>query len=682
MIAHELNLRDLLDASSDVLRPVEVVTPAEFAQKHRVVVGGPFAGRWDNENGPYLVDVMNVVQEALAREKHVVCIKGAQQGVTDALGINVVMWLLAHFGGPILYLTAKDDAARKISRNRWGPVLKTCAPLRRKFLSKRLQGSLILEKRFTDGSLTLSGSQSGLNFISNPYGVIVFDELDSCQDEMPDGADPIATIVERLTALAEGRPVVMIAFAHPTTRARGAAKLYYTDSDQRRAHVACPHCGKWWAPLWKQHVKVLPHEGQSDVAAKRDPSCYTLVHDDPACGAVITDADRLKMIDHVEQRSTLDPELAKTKDWIGVHVWHLFMRKAGSIERLAKKFIAGQDDPAKAIVFDNKVCGDAHEIEEDANPDEDAWRACATIARYTGDKASYYRGDLPEGVALLTAGTDQNSTHLHWTIWAWGVLATADGKRLRCGWLIDWGEVKRDPPEKKLEAADMRPFLDLVYKRTFTRGARTFRVRAVGHDTGWLPDGVYEFADRLAPLGVSMKGGGDTARSQTPLLRWGKKPEKNVQGVTIKWRDARLAVVNTYLAKTVFFRLMRSRFPERGPGGESVERWRIHLPMDVDDELLTHLSSEQLAREKKTLKWSKDASKPNHLLDCSLEAFVLAEQYADVQRDRTAEEIAGEVGAAVERGPESEEPKAPPRAQHGEEPESPRSTWRFEERNR
>lgn len=675
---------ELLDVWREVLRPVEVLSPAEFAEQHRHVVGGPFPGRWKNRNGPYLTDLMNLVREAMETDRNLVCIKGAQMGVTDAIGVNAVMWFLRYFGGPVLYLTAKDDTAKAIVRKRWQHVLKgpkACEPLAKKFLSGKSRGEQLLQKEFADGSLTLAGSQSGLNFISNPYVIVVFDELDSCADHMPDGRDPIATVQERMTALAEGLKVVMIAFAHPTTKEHGAGKIYYTLSDQRRAHVRCPHCNEWWAPLWKD-VKVTPKDGQSEDAAKRDPECYELVHE--KCGVVISDDDRKAMIRHVEQRTTLEPEVAAKKSWIGVHVWHLFLRKGGNVQRLAKKFIAGLDDPGAKIAFDNLNAGDVHELEEDVNPTEEAWRACTSVARYTGDKAPYYRGELPEGALFLTAGTDQNSTHLHWAIWAHGVLAAANGDRLRCSWLVDWGEIDRDPPEKKLDAADMRPFLDAVYRKTWQRGDRTLRVLAVGHDTGWLPDGVYEFADKLAPIGVSMKGGSDTARSKTPLLRWGKKPEKNVQGVTVDWRDPRLGYTNTYLAKTVFFRLMRSRFPERGPGDETVERWRLHLPVDVDDEALTHLSSERLAREKKTLKWTKIASMPNHLLDCSIEAFVLSEQFAQLQNDRTADEIVNESELAAESETKStKQPESKPEASRPEkdsddpERERPRESWRI-----
>jgi phage terminase large subunit GpA-like protein len=654
-------VEDLLEAARGVLRPLEVISPAEFAQRHRFVVGGPFAGKWDNANGPYLVDIMNAVQEALETGKHLVCIKGAQQGVTDALGVNAVAWLLTYFGGPILYLTSKDDTASKLVRDRWDNVLESCEPLAKKHLAGKIHGELILQKRFTDASLRLAGSRSLLNFLSDPYAVVVFDELDSCQDRMADGSDPIAIIAERLTAMAEGRPVLIIAFAHPTTKARGAAKLYYQESDQRRAHVECPHCGRWFAPLWKD-VKVFAPEGVPESEAQFDPAAYALVAS--CCGAILSETDRLRMIAKVEQRSTLAPELAKTKDWIGVHVWHLFLRKGGQVARLAKKHVAGLEDEGKAVVFTNKVCGDAFELDEEENPDEDAWRSCVTLPRFTGDPASYSRGELPADVTLLTAGTDHNMDSLHWTVWGWGLLPTADGARVRCGWLIDWGEVRREPPQKTLDAADLLPFAQHIYTRGWRRAdGKLLQVVTAGHDSGWLPDGVHEFADARAGRAVSIKGGNDDLTSRNPILRWGKKPKRVVKGCEIPWRDDRIAIVNTFLAKRVFFGLVRRRFTLARKGAPlERDRWRLHLPVDVDDEVLEHLSSERLARRRKKVVWEVLPGAQNHFLDASLYAFALSEQASKLVEGRAAPVRAG---------------AAAPQPQAREDDDEGRRSWRI-----
>lgn len=630
-------IADVLRAADGVLEPLEVLSPAEWAEKHVSVEGGPFPGPWDNQNGPHLIDPMNAVHECLVDGKNLVCIKGAQEGLTQALGVNAVAWLIAHFGGPVLYLTNKDSNAKKVSRDRWAHVLKTCEPIRRKHLAGKLHGELILEKRFTDGSLTMSGSKSLLNFLSNPYAVVVFDELDSCQDSMPDGSDPVALVVERLTAMAEGRPVIIIAFAHPTTRDRGAAKLYYSESDQRRAHVECPHCNQWFAPLW-EHVQVVPREGQSPQAAARDPSCYHLAAS--CCGAILSEADRLRMIRKVRQLPTLAPDVlqAKKPKWVGIHVWHLFLQNAGIVEELAKKHIAGIDDEGKRIVFRNKVCGDAYDLDEQENPDEEAWRTCISLPRFDGDTASYYRGEVPSEVQVLTAGTDHGKAALHWVVWGWALLRVFGGGQVLCGWLIDWGEIRRDPPAEGLDVKDLRPFDALLYDRVWVRrDGRELRVLEGAHDTGWEPDAVNAYTAQRPSRSISIKGASDDAFSLAPLFRHGQKPVRMIKGAKVKHPDA-LGVANTFLAKRLLYGRVRKRVAlDRGEGQPPEQnRWRLHLPIDVDDEVVRQLSAERLVVKglsRRKLQWKKIG--PNHYGDCSVYSLVLAETLANAQGAKT-----------------------------------------------
>jgi phage terminase large subunit GpA-like protein len=237
-----LQLADLLRARDDAVRPAEVLRPSEWAERYRHLTSGPYAGsRWDNTISPYLVDVMDAAQEALETHRDLAVMKMAQGGVTEALGVNVVAWLIDNFGGPILYLTSVHDTAVELVRDRWDGVLSTCEPLKR----KRAEGPAYaardkaLVKRFTDAKLVLGGSHAMSRFISQPYAVVVFDELDACQDEQSDGSDPIELVRRRMAAFREARDVLLIAFAHPSERERGIAKIYYEQSDQRRAHLRC-----------------------------------------------------------------------------------------------------------------------------------------------------------------------------------------------------------------------------------------------------------------------------------------------------------------------------------------------------------------------------------------------------------------------------------------------------------
>lgn len=651
-----LRLDDILDAASEVVRPAEMLDPSVWAERYRDVESGPFRGRWDNANGPHLVGIMDAVREAIETDRHLVIMKGAQEGVTEAVGVNAVAWLLASLGGPILYLTSKKEVAEELVKDRWTYVLETCEPLKRKHVGgtgaavKGKAGDKVLVKRFTDGKLQLTGSRSSLNFLSSPYAVVIFDELDACRREL-DGEDPIEKVLRRLDAYAEGRQVLLVAFAHPTTKDFGAAELYYNKSDQRRAHVECPKCSRWIAPLW-EHVKVIPREGQPAEQAELDPTRYRLACH--LCGELLSDADRLKMIRRVEQRSTLPPEVAKSKKWIGLHVWHLFLRKGGRVRELARQFIDARDDPSKMIVFVNKVCGDHYASETRATTAEE-WRACVSSPRFDGDPRAYYTGEVPPDVVFLTSGQDTRASELHWCVWGWGLVEGADGIKRFCGWLVDYGVVpveKRATPagtEKTVDASDLEPIAQLLYEREFPRVdvEETLPVRAGYHDSGWCPVAVYGFChrhDRATPArGDNVD---EASASKRPVHRWGASPVFTLEGEEIANPNMRIATLNTFALKREMFGLVSRRFVRAVDGDPQTI---ITLPRDVSDEWIAHACSERLVQSagaKPKRVWK--AVGPNHWSDCNVQAFAAALQINPFQRGKTRDEHLAEARAQAE----------------------------------
>lgn len=641
MVDTSASYADLFASAAEVLRPVQIVKPSVWVDGFRPVTFGPYAGTlWDNTISPYLIDVMDAAAEALATRRDLLVMKMAQGGVTDALGINVVAWLLVHHPGPILYLTNVDKTAEELVHDRWDSLLRTWEPLKKRHLSAQpgwaKAKDRLLVKRFVDAKLALGGSRALSQFLSNPYAVVVFDELDSCQDEMGDGSDPIELVRRRMAAFAEARDVLMIAFAHPSERDRGAAKIYYEESDQRRGHVVCPHCGSWVAPLWK-HVHVFPREGMTALQAERDPTCYELVA--ACCGARLSNADRLRMIQRVEQRSTLTPEEAAKKRWIGLHVWHLFSRRLGQVELLARSHVAGLDNPGVKRVFVNKDLGEPLDDSEQEAPIA-AWEALLVD--------DYSLGQVPAEVQFLTSGQDSKLTDLHWSVWGWGLVRTAAGVTLLCGWLVDAGvepgPAMHDRARKSMDASDLAVFDAVLYDRTWPRraGGGHLAVDQGLHDSGWQPAAVYDYTRAPGPQkgrAYPSKGAGEDSRSKAPLVRWVPSPTWRVtdaRGQVQVVTDASLqrADMNTYQLKNDLLGWPTSRFaPAVGE-----PRARLVLPSDTPPELLQHLASERLVVDQDTKKkaWKKFGA--NHWLDTAIMAYAAAKQLEPFLEGRTRAE--------------------------------------------
>ena len=625
---NELALAWASGALADVLEPPEELSPSEFAAKHRYLKEGTTfrAGLWSNEVFPYLVSVMDAIEEAIRLGKRgVVLMKSGQGGGSEAI-INALLWLKTMFSGPVLYLISKDELAKEFSRDRFEHAQETCEPIARKSITGYGSGNSLHQKRFTDGKLTICGGRSILNLQSEPRRFVIIDEVDSLLDECPDG-DPLEIAEIRVDAF-PGETLI-IAFAHPTTATRGAGKLYYERSDQRRGHVWCPLCKKERFWLRWEHVKVEPHEGQTISQAERDPSAY--VYRTPCCKGVLTDAARWQAVANgCEQISTLPEAQAKRKQWLGVHFSQLYMSNK-TIEFLAEKWIEGIGDVPTRRVWINKRGGDVYR-EDEGSASVEVWERL---------RSDYSRGEVPPWVAFLTAGADFNSRHLHYAVWGWGLRLDLGGHRRLCGALIDYAELDRVPPQRTLDASDLfvldEPLLGRLYKRPDGSGVRP---RAVYADSGWQAQAVYDWCRHPSRRGRAypVKGGSDDDRSRSPLHRVSKVPPYVVDGRKID-PALPLAVLNVFRAKRNLLDLVNTRLTiaDEITGEFVADTPRILLPRDTESLFLDQAGAERLKSDGRKTWWV--AKGANHLLDATVYAFAAAHSLTALTRGRTAKEI-------------------------------------------
>lgn len=640
--------RAMLAAAVDVLEVPEPMSVSEFAAAHRDLKEGTSfrSGRWSNDVFPYLVPIMDAIEEAIRTGKRgVVVMKSAQGGGSEAM-INALLWLLVYFPGPILYLISKDDVAKEFSHDRFDHANKTCEPVARKHLTGYGSGDSLTKKRYTDAKLVLAGGQSILNIESLPYPWVFIDEPDSLPKAGEDKGDPFK-VAELRTEAWQG-PTLVIAFSHPTTKLRGTGKRYYGQSDQRRGFVRCPHCpGEFW--LDPEQIQVFPKEGQTLAAAERDPDCYQFVT--PCCGVILTDSERIAAVARVPvQKSTLPPEVAATKDWIGVHFSQLYMSNK-TMRQLATEIIQGLDDEPTKVVVVNKRWGDTYDGELEATSLE-AWRE---LVVKPDSPHHYLRGTVPEEVLFLTAGQDSRLLELHWSVWGWGVVRADGGHPILCGWLVDCG-VEPGPRATNtrrttLDSADLAVFDQVIYEAFWPHASGgDLAVTQCWHDSGWQPSAVYEYCARHLPRAVPTKGAAVDDQSKRAEVTWSAPPKWRVGEHEVSHPDMRRADLNTYQLKLTFHGMAQRRFTDE----QGLERCRIYLPEDVPEEFLAHLASERLQREKKAMVWKKTG--PNHWLDTAIGALGASGQVVKHVGQRTRAEAQREADDA-ERQRRSRRPK-------------------------
>ena len=665
MIAVETEISPFDPAFSrhaDAMSPREEMSPAEFTRRYRKLhpeYCSERPGPWDSTVFPYQDPLMNMVQEAVETGKRgFVLMKSGQGGGTD-LAINGQLWLKAYFPGPQLFMGATEKVAGEFGRERFGKIIPDCEPLATTYIPNR-RGD-ILTKRFTDGKIQLCGGQSVFNLQSTPYRVVVIDELDSLTENLGGEGDPIKLAEVRTDSFSG--PTLIIAYAHPTTRERGAAKLFYENSDQRRGFVRHGACGAEFYLQW-EHVKCCgKNEGTPDP---KDPDAYAYAC--PGCGEIIEDAERVKMVREVKYRSVLPPEEARKKTWIGGHFSQLYY-PAKSLRSLAQRWIECGDDENAKMVFFNKVLGEPYELKVQ-EVTAAALRALIVVRRRHNDPEFYLRGQVPPGVLFLTAGQDSRSVEFHYSIWGWGMREATDKTRHLCGWLIDWGKIVR-PYSLEFTPAEFHTFDDLIYRREFrsTCSDRRYPVMQGGHDTGYPPTQIpiVTFCRSWPNRALPVKGASLTASSATnaSFASWGTARVHKVGEAEVADEGSKVLRLNTFMLKTEFYGMAdpTKRIEIADMAGSEIigtrKVPRIALPEDVDDAWIEESKNEALGKGKKhnELVWVKTG--PNHFADCNTYALGCAYNLDPFQKGKTAEEYQRRRLGRHFRGGSSEESHDP-----------------------
>jgi len=613
----------------DAIRPLPDLMPSEFAEKYRrlhQIYCSERPGAWDNTIFPYQPLVMDCVKEAIDTGKRgVVMMKAGQIGGTDT-AINMLMWLKTYKPGPVLFMTATDKVASEFGRERFALVIKDMPLLQLRYIPNP-HGD-ILVKRFTDGKIQLTGGQSVFNLQSTPYRFVGIDELDSLVDNLGGEGDPVKLAEVRMDSYSG--QTLMIAYAHPTTKARGAAKIFYEQSDQRRLMVK-HECGHEFWLQW-EHVKCTPaSETQSKADAEQDADCYAYYC--PGCGAVISDAERVAMVRHMTLKSVLPPEVAARKTWIGVHASQLYT-PSKTIRSFAQRWIECANDENAKRVFYNKILGEPYEPKI-SRMDIEALRALIVVKRRANDPSFYIRGQVPAGVRFLTAGQDSRTTELHYSVWGWGLRRDVSNNVNLCGWLIDYGCIAR-PYSLTFSDSEFHVFDGLIYDRRFqaTYGDRSFHVVQCGHDVGYVPTQlpIVRYCRTRPRRAIPIKGASETASSlsKSPYARWGAAIRHKAGETDIADESSRMLLLNTYLLKTDFYGWcgtgQRIELPDivNGQHVGTLKVPRIILPEDVGDDWLTQTKNEELTtgERKGELVWKKCG--PNHFADTNTYAYGIA----------------------------------------------------------
>lgn len=478
---------------AESLRPPARVTVTQWADQHRILPskGAAEPGPWRTARTPFLAEIMDVLS-ASHSAKRVVFMKSAQTAGTEA-GLNWVGWCMATQKTSLLAVQPTLDMAERWSKQRLASMIED-SPVLRKLIAparSRDSGNTTLLKEWPGGVLVIAGANSASGLRSMPAKYIFLDEVDAYPLELEGEGDPVKLAEARATTYTR-RKVFMV--STPTIASLSRINKEWLQSDKRRYHVPCPHCGHFQYLVW-DNLKWL--DGQPESAAY---CCQE-------CGALIEEHHKSVML----SRGTWIAEYPE-RETVGFHISGLYTPPGLGLtwRELVMEFEEAQRDPVRMRTFMNVRLGECFE-----DPHEKLdWETLKNRAQ------EYELRVAPKGCLLVTAGVDVQGNRL--------VALTLGHGRNDVKWVLDYVELPGDPSRPEVWAA-----LDAHMAQPIINACgNVLRISSYAVDCGHLYDDVQNYVRQrrskgvIAVKGASTYGKAVISRPSKADFTWRGKPIK------------------------------------------------------------------------------------------------------------------------------------------------------------
>lgn len=577
------NLSAALRRAASLLLPPPDITISQWSERFRVLVKGtsPRPGPWRTET--FQREIMDVFNDPEVHD--IVWMKSTQVGYSEILN-NIIGYHIDVDPMPIMMVQPTDTAAKDYGRKRLTPMINASPTVRDKVreAKSRKGGNTLTLKEFPGGFLKLVGANAGSGLRSDPVPRLLLDEVDGYPDDVGGEGDPTAIASRRTDAYADYK----IFMGSTPAKGKGFSRIEkaYENSDKRRYHVPCPHCGQMQVLWWRDPIDEtfrLAYDLDVEGNVLKGSVRYICA----GCQKGIPERYKQQMLDAGRWIAE-----CPGRSVVGFHINSLYSPWKDNWETLAQEWIDAQDDPEALRTFINLRLGETFEEKgETVSP------SALMERREMSDTT-----ELHKDVAILTCAADVQGNRIEAIIKGWG-----PGEE---SWLVDrrifWGDPGADSePWDQLDDFRLGEYIraDGVKMRPL--------ITLVDSGDGNKVDAVYDWVmPRQRERVFAVKGADLLSR---PVL---------VEESVVKRSNARLYRVATYAAKDRIF--SRLKIGEPGPG-------YMHFPEWVDEEYFAQLTGEKkiTVRNKRTrakkILWVKTHTR-NEALD--LEVYAMAGLFA------------------------------------------------------
>lgn len=591
-------------AMAALFTPPQRVTPSQWAAANLIVPDGPRANeKWSPVLTPYVVEPLdNTGPDSLINKQAIR--KSAQTGFTVMAIAIVGSTIDTDPAGGILLVQPTDGALSDFIADKLNPAIEQTAALKAKVkpqVSRSGEGSTTYLKRYPGGSMALAIANSTADLRSKTKRKIVKDEASEYPADLDGQGSPHAMIEARYESFLATADWSETNISTPTVKGACYIDEQYNLGDQRLWNVDCPGCGApfpfRFGPNFKSNAEFP----------------YRAHYVSPCCGTPIEAHEKNALIragsKHAPPNAFLE-SLGMRNGWIAEAAapgkfasYHFDALSSPFVpwDKIAERWIAAQNDPAKLKAFYNLTLGEAYEIKGDA-PDH---------VRLMERRENYRKGHIPPRGLMLTGAADVQMNCIIVEIVAWAPN--------RESWVIYTDVLEGDTTN-----ANAGAFLKLaeLYDREWpdAYGGKR-RVDGFAVDTGFRSHIVYYWCSmRHLAYAVDGRDGWTLPALGTPVVK-----DIDINGSKVG--HVKLWPVGTWSLKGHWYEDLRRE--GRAAGHEVDPPGYCHFGDWLDDNYFKQITAEYLAEIKsrgRLIKgWRPRGNQANHFLDCRVYGMAVAD---------------------------------------------------------
>lgn len=549
---------------------------------------------------------------------HTITVMCCTQVLKTELILNIIGYFAHLDPCPILVVQPKEEVAKKFSHVRLKQMIKSSPVLRNLFVEQKQRDSTdtALHKEFPGGHVTIVSAKTPSNLAMLPIRIVLLDEIDKYDESAGAGdkkeGDPINLAEERMSKYASN--CLSVRACSPTTK--GISRIYksYLTSDQRKPHVACPHCGHWQIMLWQQ-VKW-------DKDANGDPVLDSTQYHCAKCDAGWTEYQRLQAIGPHKIRWLQTAEFAcgecgvvnrpavwdvnNAEQWNkyghavceGCHNTHGPNHHAGF---WANKLYSPFRPLSDMVKLWDEAQGNIEHLRTFINTQlaevfEEAGEQIKDVA-WLMKRRERYDGELPSGAGIITAGVDTQNNRIECEVVAWGM----DEESWSIDYIVLPGDLSQPQVWKELEDVLTQPYYRFDGHLSYIAAA------AIDMGGGFTQQVANFCRTRIAQRYWPIRGVGGDGR---PYPVWPKNPGRTTN-TNVPYYN-----VGTDAAKNIVY----SRLLIDKPGAG-----HCHFPLEREGEWFEQLTAERRVIKHrgttKYLKWENPGNARNEGFDMRCYAY-------------------------------------------------------------